>query len=78
MAEQFDTVDVDMTDEEQHRIIDMYVKMHLSPPSIETYEVSRLTDSVERSLYLAIINEMVLNAIDYVIKRDSESTPPKL
>lgn len=63
MNEEFEKVSVDISDEDQQLLVEMYVKKNLEPASMSAYVDSlRDGDPYEVALRMAIINEMCLKA----------------
>lgn len=79
--ERFETITLDLSEEEQLSAIDAYVTSTLSNPAKETFAVEVAnslnqgfspTDSVKHALYHAVLNELILKALTRVVEDSQE------
>jgi hypothetical protein len=68
MSDEFETLEVDIPEEQQHQMVRLYVETRMTPPSIATFKESLATESVETALYYAVINEIAISALSAHIK----------
>jgi hypothetical protein len=73
----FETIELEMEPELQDKLIESYVLSNFSPASIDafynTYDnTSPDGQRIEDQLYAAVLNEMIINALQGQIKRYKE------
>jgi hypothetical protein len=72
MADEFETIELDILEDDQHRMVELYVRMFLSPPAIETFNIEKQTGGIEKALYTAVINHIMLEALNQQNRPGSE------
>jgi hypothetical protein len=77
MTSEFDTINVDIPEDVQHQLVELYVRTYFSPPSIETFMETRHTSGIEQALYIATINEMVLDVTAITARKTVPPNPDK-
>lgn len=72
----FETIEVDIPEEQQHQMIKLFAQMYMSPASTETFtQELQQGVAIERALYLAAINEMMLVAIRHQLEHETGEQP---
>jgi len=65
----FETFDIDIDDSTVRTLIQGYVQDNCYPASIETFNVMKEEHGMEKALYNAILNDIMLNAIMTLIEK---------
>lgn len=68
---EFEELQFDMSEEEQHHVVDIFASSVFGPASMETYRVVKAEQGVKEALYMAVINHVVLLAITHAARQDS-------
>jgi 2-polyprenyl-6-methoxyphenol hydroxylase-like FAD-dependent oxidoreductase len=63
MTIEFETIDVDITEEQEQMLVSAFVHSRLSPASVSTYDIAVQQGSFQAALAHAVINEMAIQIL---------------
>lgn len=73
--EEFSTIDIEATPEQQDLMVEAYVLSTFRPESVVTYKTDRAAgESVKDALYHAVFNEFAIAALIETINRSSQDS----
>jgi len=70
--EDFPVIELDMTDEEQNKIVGLFVRNNMRPESIDVFE-SYPPEEIKDALYHATFNDMAVECVEHGIKELKEN-----
>lgn len=66
MSENYSQIEIDMSDENMLKLIDLWVNANLKTESIDTYEAS--DGDIKERLFQAILNEQIINVLTEMVE----------
>lgn len=70
MSEEFENVEIDLSDEERIVLCNLFLETVLAPASLSVLkEVERDTGDIKEAIYSAILNQAIINVVEQQIKR---------
>lgn len=74
----YEIVEVDISDDDQRKLIELFLRQHVSPESISIFDESVTSDSDDLvfcdAVYHTILNEAMIDAIKNKIKEQENET----
>lgn len=75
MTEEYSDIEVDLSDEDRNRLIELFVQRNLSGASQSVYNKSIVDNDIKDALFDTILNEMILRALTEEANRYKKDSP---
>lgn len=69
---EFENININISDDEMDMLCRIYVEQHFEPATISLFREVEKQDGIERALYNAVLNEMVIGVLKNQVQQEKE------